>query len=260
MVFLIPSSMCHPKGAIPSRRVGAGRLGCLRHLVVEGALGARTVCPWLWPALCRRWGRLVSLGHVERGRKMMSSSGGIRAWGRKAESNVKKEEEKERFRAERGGTGGGSQGRRKGSLEESGRERELRRRRWEGWAVGGRRRGEGLGGEQQLGRLVVPVETGTRWRPGSSLSSSACIHSPARQKSRCSYCWQKARGCTKPLPDENQEPEAYHSQGWFKLLQSTNDLIHKNGDGYQIDLFKWTHAEEISFSSCTQNFLSPNAN
>lgn len=144
----------------------------------------------------------------------------------------KKEEEKERFGAEREGTGGGLQGRRKGGLGESGRERELRRRRrrWEGWAVGGRRQGEGLGGEQELGRLVVPVETGTRWRPGSSPSSSACIHSPARPKSRCSYCWQKARGCTKPLPDENEEPETFNSQDWFKLLQLTNDLMYKNGD------------------------------
>lgn len=97
------------------------------------------------------------------------------------------------------------------------------------WAVGGRRQGEGLGGEQQLGRLVVPVETWTRWRPGSSLSSSACIHSPAQPKSRCLCCWQKARGCTEPLPDENKEPETYDSQDWFKWLQVTNDLIHQNG-------------------------------
>lgn len=53
----------------------------------------------------------------------------------------------------------------KGGEKEEG-ERELRR------VVGGWRRGEGLGGEWELGRLVVPAETGTRWQPGSSLSAT----------------------------------------------------------------------------------------
>lgn len=72
---------------------------------------------------------------------MMSSRGGIRACGRTAESNVGREEEKEHFGAEWGGTGGGSQGRRKGSVEESGRERELRRRRRR-WVAGGKERAQ----------------------------------------------------------------------------------------------------------------------
>lgn len=78
--------MCNPQGAVSSRRVRAGRVGCLWHLVAEGALAARTVCP----ASCRGSGRLVSLGSVEKGRKMMSSSGRVRVQGRKAESSTKK--------------------------------------------------------------------------------------------------------------------------------------------------------------------------
>lgn len=62
------------------------------------------------------WG---SLGGVENDEQLWGNKG----LGRKAESNVKKEEEKEHFGAEWGGMGGGSQGSRKGSLEESGRER-----------------------------------------------------------------------------------------------------------------------------------------
>lgn len=55
-------------------------------------MAARTVCP----ASCRGSGRLVSLGSVEKGRKMMSSSGRVRVQGRKAESSTKKKRRRKR--------------------------------------------------------------------------------------------------------------------------------------------------------------------
>lgn len=93
------------------------------------------------------------------GTKMISSSVGIKIGAGKSE--LKKEEEKEHFGTEWAESGVLC----RGGEKESG-ERELRR------VVGGWRRGEGLGGEWELGRLVVPAETGTRWQPGSSLSAA----------------------------------------------------------------------------------------
>jgi len=104
--------MCKLQGAIPSQRVGAGRLGCHGCLVAEGALAAGMGCPWLQPASRRRWGRLlVPLGHVERGNKGL---------GEEVREQRKKAEEKERFGAEQEGTGDGSQQRRKRSMEAGG--------------------------------------------------------------------------------------------------------------------------------------------
>lgn len=90
-----------------------------------------------------------------------------------------------------------------------------------------------------------PISACTPAQPGWGASAPSC----QKVKGMHSHCLMKI----KTLKLSN-------SQDWFKLLQLTNDLIHKNGDGYQIDLFKWTHAEEIPFGSCTWNFLFPNAN
>lgn len=69
-------------------------------------------------------------------------------------------------------SGGKGRGKSKGSMEEWRKERELRRR----VVVCGWRQGEGLGGEWELGRLVVPAEVGTRWQHGSSLGPpSPCL-------------------------------------------------------------------------------------
>lgn len=67
------------------------------------------------------------------------------------------------------GFGGKAGGKRTESMEEWEKERELRRRRRRVVVCSWRQR-EGLGGEWELGRLVVPAEMGTRWQPGSSLS------------------------------------------------------------------------------------------
>lgn len=104
-------------------------------------------------------GQACASGGPCEGAKMISSSVGIKTWGRKEW-------------AEKGGgeRAFGTEWAESGVLcrggEKDAGERELRR------VVGGWRRGEGLGGEWELGRLVVPAETGTRWQPGSFLSAA----------------------------------------------------------------------------------------
>lgn len=133
---------------------------------------------------------------------------------------------------------------------------------------GGLEVSRGLGGEQGFGWLERPVERWTKWWGRSSLSSPAWI--PALPASQCFWIpalpgWgpsapfcQKGKEMHRHCLMKIRSPKLSNSQDWSKLL--TNNLIHKNGDSYQIDLFKWAHAEEIPFGSCTWNFLFPNAN
>lgn len=99
-------------------------------------------------------------------------------------------------------------------MEEWEKERELRRRRRRVVVCSWRQR-EGLGGEWELGRLVVPAEMGTRWQPGSSLSPPspvlASLHSSPWAPPAVSTHTAARRCGHEALPDGNSQPGIYNS-------------------------------------------------